>query len=115
MVKKWSLYWASLDPVIGSEQAGTRPVLVISNDIVNEILPVITVIPVSSMKDKSKIYPTEVYLPLEKSSLPKNSIAMVHQIRTIAKERLVTRCGSINDNMIRQSINIVLKEYFVLD
>ena len=115
MVKKWSLYWASLDPATGSEQAGIRPVLVISNDIVNEILPVVTVIPASSMKDKSRIYPTEVYIPLEKSALPKNSIVMVHQIRTIAKERLGNQCGSIDDNLIRHSINVVMKEYFELD
>ena len=115
MVKKWSLYWASLDPTIGSEQAGIRPALVISNNIVNEILPVITVIPVSSIKDTSRIYPTEVYLPLEKSFLPKNSIVMVHQIRTISKERLGNLCSNIDDTMIRNRINVVMKEYFELD
>lgn len=114
MVNKWSLYWASLDPATGSEQAGTRPVLVVSNNMVNEILPVITVIPVSSIKEKDRIYPTEVYLPLEKSMLPKNSVAMIHQIRTISKTRLGDMCGSISDNAIRQDIHRVLKEYFEL-
>ncbi len=115
MVKKWTLYWTSLDLTIGSEQAGIRPALIISNDNVNEILPVVTVIPVSSMKDTGRIYPTEVYLPLEKSSLLKDSIVMVHQIRTISKERLGKLCGSIDDCMIRNRINVVMKEYFELD
>lgn len=115
MVKKWSLYWVSLDPIIGSEQAGTRPVLVISNDIVNEILPVITIIPVTSIKGNSSIYPTEVYLPLEKTTLPKNSVAMIHQIRTISKERLENQCGIIDDNTIKHSINLVMNKYFELD
>lgn len=115
MVKKWSLYWVSLDPIIGSEQAGTRPVLVISNDIVNDILPVVTVIPVTSVKGKYLIYPTEICLPMEKSGLPKDSIAMVHQIRTVSKERLVIKCGFIDDSMIRDSIKDVIKEYFELE
>jgi mRNA interferase MazF len=114
MVKKWSFYWVNLDPVIGSEQAGRRPVLVISNDIVNEILPIVTVIPVSSVKDKFKVYPTEVYLPSEKSALPKDSVAMVHQIRTISKERLMDNCGSIEDDVLRNEVNAVLAEYFEL-
>ena len=115
MVKKWSLYWVSLDPFIGSEQAGNRPALVISNDIVNEILPVVTILPVSLIKGKGRIYPTEIFLPTEKTGLTKNSIAMVHQIRTVSKERLGLKCGSINDNMIRSSINDVVREYFELD
>ncbi|MEN6316598.1 MAG: type II toxin-antitoxin system PemK/MazF family toxin [Clostridiaceae bacterium] len=115
MVEKWSLYWVSLDPVVGSEQAGTRPVLVISNNAVNEILPVITVLPVSSVKGQGRVYPTEIYLPMSKTSLPKDSIAMVHQIRTVSKERLGKNCGVINDNIIRNSINNVIKEYFELD
>jgi len=114
MVKKWSLYWASLDPIIGSEQAGTRPVLVISNDMVNEILPVVTIIPVSSVKNNSSIYPTEVFLPVEKSMLPKPSVVMAHQIRTISKERLGNLCGNIEDGYIKHQINTVIKTYFDL-
>lgn len=112
MVKKWSIYWASLDPIVGSEQAGTRPVLVISNNIVNEVLPIVTVIPLSSLKDNGNIYPTEIFLSMEKCKLPKDSVAMVHQIRTISKDRLSGICGSINDKGSKQNINTVLKEYF---
>jgi mRNA interferase MazF len=112
MVRKWSIYWVSLDPVSGSEQAGVRPALVISNDIVNEVLLVVTVVPLSSMKKDTRIYPTEVYLPMDLSALPKDSIAMVHQIRTISKKRMGNQCGMINDEDIKNSINTTIKNYF---
>ena len=83
MVKKWHIFWAELDPVQGSEQAGRRPVLVISNDISNRILPVVTILPLSSVKINSRIYITEILIKKEISSLSKDSVAMIHQIRTI--------------------------------
>lgn len=115
MVTKWSLYWADLNPIRGSEQSGIRPVLVISNDIVNEVLPVVTVLPISSVKDNTRIYPTEILLSKEVSSLPKNSVAMIHQIRTIAKERIGSQCGGVYHNNVRQVINEAIKQYFELD
>ena len=114
MVKMWSVYWTNLDPIIGSEQAGTRPSLVISNDTVNEVMPVVTVLPLSSIKKSSRIYPTEVFLPQTLSSLPKDSVAMIHQIRTIAKARIGSKCGDINDESIRANIKYVIRQYFEL-
>ncbi len=115
MVTKWSLYWADLNPIRGSEQAGTRPVLVISNNMVNEVLPNVTVIPVSSMKQLTKIYPTEVFLSMEVTSLPKPSVAMIHQIRTISKERIGALCGVVHDEAIRQEIHRNMMQYFDLE
>jgi len=115
MVEKWTIHWVSLDPIIGSEQSGTRPALVVSNDIVNEILPVVTVLPLSSVKNSGHIYPTEIFLSKELSSLPKDSVAMVHQIRTISKERLGSQCGKINDEDIKHNVNNVIKNYFELE
>lgn len=112
MVRQWSLYWADLNPIRGSEQAGTRPVLVLSNNVVNEILPNVTVIPISSVKENARVYPTEVYLPRDISSLPKPSTAMIHQIRTISKERLGTLCGAIVDESVRMSIQRTVMQYF---
>jgi mRNA interferase MazF len=114
MVKKWSIYWTSLDPTIGSEQAGMRPSLIISNDIVNEVLPVVTVLPLSSIKKSNRIYPTEVFLPRELSLLPKDSVIMIHKIRTISKERIGPKCGDINNEKIRSNIKDVLRQYFEL-
>lgn len=114
MVEKWCIYWVSLDPVVGSEQSGTRPALVVSNDIVNEVLPIVTILPLSSVKDNSHIYPTEVLLSKEISSLPKESVVMIHQIRTISKERLGRQCGKICDEGIKSNIENVMKSYFDL-
>ncbi len=114
MVKMWSIYWTSLDPIIGSEQAGIRPSLIISNNIVNEVLPVVTVLPLSSIKKSNRIYPTEVFLPRKLSLLPKDSVIMIHQIRTIAKERIGSKCGDINDENIRSNIKYTLRQYFEL-
>jgi len=115
MVTKWSIYWADLSPIRGSEQSGMRPVLVISNDIVNEVLPVITILPISSVKENTRIYSTEVLLTKEVSSLPKNSVAMIHQIRTISKERVGSSCGSVSVEWVRLAINEAIKQYFELD
>jgi mRNA interferase MazF len=111
MVEKWSIYWVAPDPVIGPEQAGKRPALIISNDIVNEILPVVTILPLSSIKANSRVYSTEVLLPKEISFLPKDSVAMIHQIRTIDKMRIHKQCGRINDINTRNRINDVLRDY----
>ena len=60
---QWSVWLANLDPVVGSEQGRTRPVLVISNGSVNEILPVVNVIPITSRKPNRRVYPNEAILP----------------------------------------------------
>jgi mRNA interferase MazF len=114
MVTKWSLYWADLNPIRGSEQAGVRPVLVISNDIVNEVLPVITVIPVSSIKPETRIYVTEVLLTQAVSSLPRDSVAMIHQVRTISKDRLGQQCGRIEQDIVREQIKEAICNYLEL-
>ncbi len=87
-VSKWTLYRANLDPVIGSEQGKSRPVLVISEDDINELLNIVNIVPITSRKPGRIIYPNEVRLPIEISGLEKESIALCHQIRTIDKARL---------------------------
>ncbi|NJD04801.1 MAG: type II toxin-antitoxin system PemK/MazF family toxin [Ruminiclostridium sp.] len=111
-MKKWSLYWVNHDPVIGSEQSGTRPALVISNDMVNEILPVTTILPVSSLKQDSRVFPTEVLLTPKASGLQKPSVVMVHQIRTVSKLRIGKKCGEITDENVKKEIIDTMKEYF---
>ena len=88
MVRKWDIYFLDLDPTRGSEQKGTRPILVISNDAVNSNLPIFTCIPFSSVKPGAKIYPTEVYISAEESGLPKDSVLMLQQIRTVSASRI---------------------------
>ena len=114
MVSKWEIYYCSLDPTLGSEQKGTRPVLVISTDSVNHNLPVSTVLPLSSVKMGDKIYPTEVLLDPSVTGLSKLSVAMIQQIRTISHVRLSSLAGTISDNVTRERILGACRSYFDL-
>lgn len=114
MVSKWEIYSCNLDPTQGSEQRGTRPVLIISTDSVNHNLPVSTVLPLSSVKQDDKIYPTEILLSTDITGLSKLSVAMVQQIRTVAHSRLKSKIGIINDEKIKEKILDACKNYFDL-
>jgi len=114
MVNKWEIYYCCLDPVVGSEQKGTRPVLVISTNAVNHNLPVSTVLPLSSVKPGDKIYPTEVVLETGISGLPKRSVAMVQQIRTISHNRLANLVGMIVDAATQAKVLEACRNYFDL-
>lgn len=115
MVKKWDIWFLNLNPTQGSEQNGVRPVLVISNDAVNDNLTVFTCIPFSSIKVGAKIYPTEVYLSSSESGLPKDSVLMLQQIRTVSEDRLHNKVTTISDIKIKEKINNALIKYFELD
>ncbi len=103
-VKKWSIWRANLDPVIGSEQGKTRPVLIISEDDINELLNIVNIIPITSRKPNRIIYPNEILLSSDKFGLEKESIALCHQIRTIDKRRLSKKYGEITDKDIQNKI-----------
>ena len=111
---QWGIYWASLDPVKGSEQSGRRPVLVISAEEANSVLPVVTIMAVTSVKAGRRVYPTEVLLPVGETGLGKDSIAMAHQIRAIAKERLEEKAGEIKSDYIKNQIKDSIRLYFDL-
>ncbi len=111
---QWSIFWADLNPIKGSEQAGTRPVLVISEEAVNQALPVVTIICLTSWKPGRKIYPIEVLLDPRESHLPQPSIAMAHQIRSISKERLIEKCGYIDHVECQDTIKQAIKLYLDL-
>lgn len=116
MVKKWEIYFINLDPSNGSEQGGKRPVLVISNDAVNNHLPIFTCIPFSSVKEGDKIYPTEIFLTKEESGLSKDSVLMLQQIRTVSVGRIINRkISEIKRASLRDRINNAIKEFFELD
>ncbi|MHB1043964.1 MAG: type II toxin-antitoxin system PemK/MazF family toxin [Eubacteriales bacterium] len=100
----WQIFWANLSPAMGSEQAGKRPVLVVSAEEVSQALPVVAVLPITSAGPGRRIYPTEVFLSKENSGLPKDSIVMAHQVRTIAKERLAEKGGEIHDEKVREQV-----------
>ncbi|MBR0366497.1 MAG: type II toxin-antitoxin system PemK/MazF family toxin [Clostridia bacterium] len=114
MVNKWDIYFCNLDPTVGSEQRGTRPVLIISTNSVNHHLPVSTVLPISSIKPGTKIYPTEILLSTAVSGLPKPSVAMLQQIRTISHDRLSKPVSRITDSITQQKILDACRDYFDL-
>ena len=114
MVNKWEIYFCNLDPTIGSEQRGTRPVLVISSDCINHNLPVATVIPLTSVETSDKLYASEIELETIITDLPKRSAAMLQQIRTVSHKRLHNICGKITDKDTQESINKALMSYFDL-
>lgn len=101
---RWNIYLVNLDPVIGSEQGKTRPVLVISDDDINAILPVINILPITSFKQGRKIYPNEVFLEKKQSNLDKDSIVLCYQVRTIDKKRLIKKIGEIKDDEVKNEI-----------
>lgn len=103
-VHKNEVYYTDLSPVVGSEQGGTRPVLVIQNDTGNKASPTIIVAAITSRKKKMRM-PTHVPISMEIGKLPKNSMVMLEQIRTIDKERFKDYVGKID----RQSADDVAK------
>ena len=95
-IRRGDLYYAELDPIVGSEQAGTRPVLVVSNDVGNRYSPVIVAVPITSRRIGKKQLPTHVEVRIPKL-LKNDSTALTEQIRTIDKLRLKEYIGSLPD------------------
>ncbi len=101
---RWNVFLANLDPVIGSEQGKTRPVLVISEDQINRILPVVNVLPVTTRKSGRKVYPNEVLIPKGVGGLTKESMVLCYQIRTLDKKRLIKKLGAIDSVELQEKI-----------
>src|SRR5437762_6661700 len=101
---QWKVVRVVLDPVRGSEQAGERPALIVSRETSNAALPVIAVVPMTSVRRGRRIYPTEVVIPAGRAGQPNDSIVMAHQIRTVAKERLLREYGSLDDGELRERV-----------
>lgn len=111
---KWSVFMADLNPVIGSEQQGKRPVLVISDETTNSIMPVVTILPLTSLKKGRRVYPNEVLLAKGVAGLEAESIVLAHQIRTISKHRLLNCLGSISEKSLQIMIDDALRVHLNL-
>ncbi|MBI4728931.1 MAG: type II toxin-antitoxin system PemK/MazF family toxin [Acidobacteria bacterium] len=95
-LRRGEIYAARLDPVEGSEQGGTRPVLVVSNDLFNEVMPVATVAPLTTYRrPRRHVYPGEVLLASGKAGLRADSLVLCHQIRTVSRSRVGRRIGRL--------------------
>ena len=112
---QWSVFNVDLDPVAGSEQAGRRPVIVISREVANVALPVVTVIPLTRRKPGRRIYPNEALVNGGSGGLTHDSVAMAHQIRTLSKHRLGSRIGRIEEPAVRAEIQRAMRTHLDLD
>ena len=101
MVKRGEIYYADLSPVVGSEQGGFRPVLVIQNDIGNKYSPTVIISAITSQIEKGRL-PTHVELPTDVSGLEKNSVILLEQIRTIDKRRLKRKIAKLDEDVMKQ-------------
>ena len=106
VVKRGDMFYADLSPVIGSEQGGIRPVVIIQNDVGNKHSPTVIAAAVTSQIGKNKL-PTHIELDCKKYSLVKNSVVLLEQIRTIDKKRLREKVSRL-DNDIMVSVNKAL-------
>jgi len=104
-----------LDPVVGSEQAGRRPVVIVSREPANAALPVVTAVPLTSRKRGRRIYPNEALIPRGEAGLSRESVAMAHQVRTVSKRRLAKRLGHLEESAVQRAIRDALKIQLDLD
>ncbi|MDE6868424.1 MAG: type II toxin-antitoxin system PemK/MazF family toxin [Clostridia bacterium] len=109
-IKRGELYYADLSPVVGSEQGGIRPVLVVQNDVGNKYSPTVIAAAVTSKINKAKL-PTHIELSSNSYGLAKDSVILLEQIRTLDKRRLKERIGELSDatmNRVDKAILISL-------
>lgn len=99
MVKRGDMYYADLSPVVGSEQGGVRPVLIVQNDVGNKYSPTVIAAAITSQINKAKM-PTHIEINAESYGLAKDSVVLVEQIRTIDKKRLKEKIGHIDDELM---------------
>ena len=112
IVKRGDIYYADLSPVVGGEQGGIRPVLVIQNDIGNKYSPTVIAAAITSQINKAKM-PTHIELAAKDYGLNKDSVILLEQIRTIDKRRLREKIGRIDDGLMA-SVNNALSISFGL-
>ena len=114
IVKRGDMFYADLSPVIGSEQGGIRPVVIIQNDVGNKHSPTVIAAAITSQTGKNKL-PTHIEIDSKNSGLKSDSIVLAEQIRTIDKSRLKEKIGHIDDNEIINKINNALGVSFGLE
>ena len=112
-IKRGEIYYADLSPVVGSEQGGIRPVLIIQNDVGNKYSPTVIAAAITSQTGKTKL-PTHIELNSENCGLKSDSVVLAEQIRTIDKSRLKERIGHIDDESVISKINNALGVSFGL-
>ena len=112
---QWQIVRVDFDPVEGSEQAGIRPALIVSRESINTVLPIISVIPLTTRKANRRSFPNETAIAAGEGGLPTESMALAFQIRTISKSRLLGSYGTITDETTRENVREALRIHLDLD
>ncbi|MDR3149399.1 MAG: type II toxin-antitoxin system PemK/MazF family toxin [Oscillospiraceae bacterium] len=105
-VKRGDIYYADLSPVVGSEQGGTRPVLIVQNDTGNKHSPTVIAAAITSQINKARL-PTHIEIGGKSYGLTKDSVVLLEQVRTIDKQRLRERIGQIDNQMMNRIDNAI--------
>lgn len=100
-VKRGDIYYADLSPVVGSEQGGIRPVLIVQNDVGNKFSPTVIAAAITSQRDKTNL-PTHIRVDADGCGLSKDSIVLLEQVRTIDKQRLKEKMGSLDSGSMNK-------------
>ena len=108
-VHRGEVFYADLSPVVGSEQGGVRPVLIVQNDTGNRYSPTVIAAAITSQRDKTNL-PTHIALHAERTGLQKDSIVLLEQVRTIDKHRLKEKMGKLDDDAM-QRVNEAIDQY----
>jgi len=111
-IKRGEIYYADLSPVVGSEQGGLRPVLIVQNDVGNKHSPTVIAAAITSQREKARL-PTHIDLTGGNCGLAKDSVVLLEQIRTIDKKRLKEKMGEVDNGSMTQ-INTALSISFGL-
>lgn len=111
-IKRGDIYYADLSPVVGSEQGGLRPVLIVQNDVGNRYSPTVIAAAITSQMTKTHL-PTHIDIYAESFGLSRDSVILLEQIRTIDKRRLREKMGHIDDGMM-QKVNDAISVSFGL-
>ena len=100
-VKRGDIYYADLSPVVGSEQGGVRPVLIVQNDTGNRYSPTVIAAAITSQTNKAKL-PTHIEISAPDHGLPRNSVVLLEQIRTLDKRRLREHMGHVDGELMEK-------------
>jgi len=105
-VRRGDIFYADLSPVVGSEQGGLRPVLIVQNDVGNKYSPTVIAAAITSKMSKTHL-PTHIDIYAEKVGLQKDSVVLLEQIRTIDKKRLKEKMGHLDDGLMSEVDNAI--------
>ena len=114
MIHRGDIYYADLSPVVGSEQGGVRPVLIVQNDVGNRFSPTVIAAAITSQRSKANL-PTHILLSAENTVLSRDSIGLLEQVRTLGKHRLKEKMGKLDSQAMSQVDHALSVSFGLID